>query len=525
MRTRGWLATAAPALLVVVPLAGFSFQGDERRNIYLNAHRFGSNPLEAARQAYDEIGVFIDLGNFRPVGRFFDYVEQSFVFEAAEATGVAPHVTHGLVRLVMVGLLAVLVLQMVETLFRSAGIAPNRHPARWFTPLVLGVTLVAGGPESPITHFPFLFLGSAMVILAVPMLVARDRDMTRRPIGAPELAGVAALGAVAAMTFDLVYIAPPLVAVFIAARGLAAGWEPRVVLASAAVRRFAALCGGFLVVFVPTRIEIARRCGDGGCYSGSDIDLTGDVAGLTAGRVVSGAPPAGWRHDADLAADSGLSFGLRDLLGNSLLALVVVLLIAVVVRAGMRADQSESGAVAWPRLAAALGLLGAAIAVLAALLVSLSGLIQRERPAVGEGWRDTVLVQVGWAFMLLAVLVVVVGFLETAGFRRVAIAGVAAVVGAGLLMSLLSNERLARTDRRDPLSSLTSQISVATVDFDLADFGNEHRCALIEAYTVQLPDPEAWIGGPQLRHQLDKLMLARHGRAFCDPAVLASDDA
>ena len=73
--------------LVCLPLIAFSLQGDERRNIYYNAERFGSNPLDPARQAIDEIDVFLRLGNFRPIGRFFDYTEHAWVFEAAEATG------------------------------------------------------------------------------------------------------------------------------------------------------------------------------------------------------------------------------------------------------------------------------------------------------------------------------------------------------------------------------------------------------------------------------------------------------
>lgn len=521
MWRRGWL-TAGPALLVVSPLIGFSFQGDEKRNVYLNARRIGANPIEAAHQAYDEIDLFLRLGNFRPVGRFLDYTEHSFVFEAAEATGVAPHVVHGVVRLLMVALVAVLALATVDALMRSAGADPSKIAARRFTPLVVGVVLVAGGPESPIVHFPFLFLASAALILAIPLLIARDRDMSRRTVGPAEVLLLAGAGVVAAATFDLVYVAPPLAVTFVGLRGFVGGWPMRAVVASAAARRLMAFSVGFLLVFVPVRIEIAGRCGDGSCYSGSDIHWSSEVFGLLAGRMATGAPPSGWAYNGDLAAESGLGFGLRDLGGNALLALLIVGVVVLVVRAARSGEHARL--IGWPRLATALGAYGLVLALLGSTLVSLSGLIQRRRPSVGEGWRDTVIVELGWAFVVVAALVVVVAVAEALDVRRPIVGLAAVVLGCGIVATMLANERLARTDRRDPVAAVTNQISSASIDFDLSLGGNRRRCDLIDAYAEFFPDPDAWIGGPQLSDELDRLMLGRHGRVFCDPSLVVPSD-
>ena len=145
----------------------------------------------------------------------------SAVFEASEATGLAPHAIQGVIRLLMVVALAHAATRVAAALMRSAGIRSD-HPALLIYPIILAATLVANGGVSPLVLFPFLFVGSVVFALAVALVVARDRDMQRRRLQWYEPGAMALLGAAAAMTYDLVYVAPVLAAVFIAARALAA---------------------------------------------------------------------------------------------------------------------------------------------------------------------------------------------------------------------------------------------------------------------------------------------------------------
>jgi hypothetical protein len=169
------------------------------------------------------------------------------------------------------------------------------------------------------------------------------------------------------------------------------------------------------------------------------------------------------------------------------------------------------------RVGGALALVGAGLVVLPSLLVSLSTLVQRGEFAIGRSWRDSVLVELGWAIAFVAVAVVLT---QMAAPRPVGAAVLrvvlASVLVAGLVATLLANVRLQELDRRDPLANLTNQISVASIDFDLTPEGDAHRCRLIERYTEFAPDPGAWIGGPMLRANLDRLAVARHGRPFCE---------
>ena len=556
---RCWPA-AAPALIVTAPLIGFSLQGDERQRILEAAQQYGSNPFTTALAVYRDIGTFLDLGNFRPVGRFTEGIERSFTIEAAEATSLAPSVVQGLLRALAVAILAMVATRVVSALVRPPEGSAGPHPAVTLYPLIFATALVAGGPAGSLTKYSVRIVGWVILILILALAVARDRDMQPRRLSWHEPLSMALLGAAASATYDLVYVAPPLAAAFLLARNAAGGHPLKRVLRTAAIRRWAALSVGFGAAFAPVRLVIASRCSQSDCYVGSDIDLSGEVVGLTVGRVLTGAPPAGWHHISELLHDAELrtppwppippgleseviprdmEFGLSDLAANSLLAVLLVAIVVVTVlsarRAAPMAAAMEASRAGWLRPAASLAGFGAAAAVLPSLLVSPSKWLRWWSPRIGQAWRESVLVQTGWSFMIAAAAVAVIGASSWRGQqtgtprgarapaqqpRRTRwIVGVAlpAILGVGLALTLLANARMAHIDRSTPVSSLVNEISAATISIDRSERGNERRCSLIDAYTRIFPDPQWWQGGPNHRVALDEFMLERHGWPFCDP--------
>lgn len=500
---------------------GYSLIGDDRRRLYHAARRFGSDPLEAFSHSWDTIDGFLDSGNFRPLGRAIENIERLFVFDAAEATGLAPHAVLGLLRLAVVALLALVVCRVVSAVVGSAGAAPGGlHPAVALHPMTLAVTLVAADNDSPITKYPFLVVGSTVLILAAALAVARDKDMQARRLSWHEPLSMALLGAVAASTYDLLYLAPAVAAAFLVARHATSRRPARDLLHSAALRRWVWLSVGFGAVFVPVRIEIADRCSRVTCYSASDIQLSGDVPLVTAQRLLTGTPPAGWSHASHIVEESGLDFGLSELVTNSLLALLLAALVIVAVRSAQQLDRYSAtptaGTAAWRRPAASLAALGAATALLPALLAGLSRHVHRVDYPIGEAWRETVMVQVGWSLVAASALVALFGIARTRRASSVLAAVAATVLCVGLVLTLLANAKLNRVDRNTPLNAISNQIAAATVHFDPTEGGNARRCRLIDDYTTILPD--GWLSGPNVGSELNKLMLDRHGRPFCKAA-------
>ena len=493
---RSWLM-AVPPLVVAVPVSGFPLQYDEVKLFISTANRIGANPLRAAEHSLQEVDRFLDLGTFRPLGRFLENTVYSAVFEASEATGLAPHAIQGVIRLLMVVALAHAATGVAAALMRSAGIGSD-HPALLIYPIILATTLVANGGVTPLVLFPFLFVGSVVLVLAVALAVARDRDMQPRRLQWHEPGAMALLGVAAAMTYDLVYVAPVLAAVFIAARAVAARMTVSEIVRTAAAGRWLYFSVGFLAVFVPARIEIAIRCGRRACYEATKVNPSVDALELVPGRLLTGAPPVGWHYNSGLGP-AGMQFDLVRLAANSLMALLLLGVVVWVAVVASRARQwpenpdrsrEPGGGVAaavgdsprWGRLTAALALVGSASAVLAAVLVSLARLNQQRDLPVGQAWRETVLVQVGWSLLIFAGALAVVHQIRSSRARRAAVEVIVALLGACLVVTLFFNWRIASIQGRSPRSTVTKQMLIAATSDDDTRRANARRCELLDSF-------------------------------------------
>lgn len=528
-RAAGWRWRAmAPSLVTSIPLVGFPLLYDEIKLTIATAHSVRANPLKAAQSVYERTGHYLDRGNFRPLGRFLENMEYSILYEVGEATGLAPHAVHSLFRVAAIALLALVCTRLVAAIMRPAGGA--EPPALGLYPLVLAAVLVANGTGSPLVLFPFLLIGSAVVIVGAALLVGRDRDFAAQATTPGAAVVVFLVGAVCAMFYDLAYAAPVVAAAFVAARALASRMPVRQARSTAAVKRLAFLWAGFLSVFVPSRVVIAARCSELDCYKGSDANPSPDALGLIPDRLVTAAPPAGWRYNANLAK-TGIGADLAGLGANLLTLLLAVGIVIVAVRAArasaelpVRSDtpalpaepaHTEPGPTRgnpdWQRTAAGLGLVGLALALPPAAMAALSRYMQQAQPQIGQAWRETLVVQAAWSLLLYAVITAVIGLTGSPAPRKAAVCAVSTALALAMGAALLSNQRLTTAYRQHPVTSITKQMIAATLNDDPTPQGNARRCSLVGDYR-EIADPPF-----PIEEHLDQIMLDRYGRPYCEP--------
>ncbi len=523
-RLRAWV----PSVLVVLPLVGLALVSDERRSVYWRAFTDDANPVTTAADVARGIDAFFAAGNFRPIGRFWEMLVHGFVYEAGEATAVAPHIILGVIRLAMVILVALGATAMVSALARSAGVYEQKSLVGTY-PLALGAVLVASGSSGALAQFPHTFIGSVALLFAVTLAISRDRDMQRRPLRRREYAAMAASGIVAAAFYELAYLTPLIAALFLIARALASRMTPQAILATAAARRLMAHAVGFALVFVPVRVGIAFQCSGGDCYAGTDISLSTAAAGATLRRLLTGLPPFGWDHTAGLARSASVELGFHDFGGNALIALIVIgIAVTTVAAARWRPvpahnessllDHTGGLAGGSNRLAAALLVLGGPMALLSASLAGLSAYTQQRQPAIGEAWRETLLTQVAWSMIAVACLTALDGALRGGLAARVARVVVAVALAVAMATSLLANWRSAEISRRDSIAVLTGMVSLSSVNIDDSDNGNALRCSLISAYAEATADGPTWWSGEAIGKNLNELWLARLGLPYCEPS-------
>ncbi len=505
-----WWFVVGPALTVALPLLAVGFQGDERRDVYFNAERFGTNPVPVLRQVVDELDVFLNAGNLRPLGRFIAYAQQTYLFETAEATGLAPHVTQGVVRCVGLGFFAWVFTRLVNRFSPSGG---GDTLAAWIAPPLLAVVLVASGVEHPIIHFPVLFILSASALLGATMVAANPILLDARREGWMKLGLLAVLGACSAMTFDLLYLVPGFAAIGLLAQAAVHGRAVLSLRGSAGAWRVLSIAGGFALVFVPSRIVIASRCAEHRCYSGSEPRLDADLFPVAFDRFLSGTPMAAWRHVDGSGTRAGGSLPAESLVTNSFLLTLVAVLFCLSVFAARRLKPAQESHA--PRQAVALASIGAALVVFPAVLVSASRLVQRGDYAVGEGWRDSLLTASGWAMLGLSAVVALQGRTNRVTGSRLGRIGVVVLLFVGLSATLLANARAANVDDADPESAVAQAVSSSLVPFDPSESANEIRCELAHRYREIRPDSTKWISAEQIIANLDLLVIERHGVPYC----------
>lgn len=508
-----------PSLLVVLPLAGLALSGDERRMVFLRPLHGGANPVAAARQVIRGIEPYLfDHGNFRPIGRLWEWLVIAFAYDASEATALPPHVVLGGVRLLMAACVAVSAAAIVRALMRSAEVPAGSLVSLY--PLALAAVLITNRGGGALGAFPHMFAGSVALMLAIALMICRDRDLERRTLRVREHLLMAMSGVVAAAFYDLMYLTPVLAAAFVAGRAVAAAMPFRALLGTAAARRWLVHTAAFVVVFVPTRAVVAVNCASGGCYDGSALSLSSAAAGATLGRLWSGFPPFGWTEASERTQWAGVDLGFADLWGNSHIV-IVVLGIAVVTAAlartaeapfcARRANQRHG------RLAAALVLLGITTTVGSALVAGLSEWTQNRQLAVGVSWRETLLTQVGWSFVAASCLAVLHRAVRNGIAQRVMRGAVAVALALAMAATLLANWQQAEIRRRNDVDALTSMIAASSVLPASGRGANDVRCRLIAALTEEAPD--GWAGGEMVRADLEQLWLTRYGLPYCEASA------
>ena len=537
------LHVAGPSALMMAPLLGLAFHSDQRIMMYWLTGKFGADPFAIVNQNLAEIDGFLRQGNFRPLGRFIIYMEQTSIFEIAGGTGVAPHVVQGVLRLIMVSALAVAAMCFILALYRSAergsiagtGTARDRFlnlstPVPSVLagfPLVFASMIVVSGALHPVSFFPFFFVSMAVYVLLVPLYVCSDTAMTQSGIRLRHAVLCAVLGMISAMTSEILYLVPVVCLLTVASRGLLSRLAPGELVRSSASYRLIALSAGFLAVFVPSRLAIAAECSRNVCYEGSELSVSTLALEQWLGRALAGLQ---WEtlgatlqgeYDNLSPARSPIDFVTSVWLVFIVVSLGYFAVVAARRLFGASGSDDHLPAEAQRRLGAVMCGFGCVLALVTSLMVSLSQGLQgwHERGFGLDQWRDSLLVQISWALIFYGLAVIVLSFIghhqeKSQIGRRWLIAAVTAAVLVMPMNAFITNDKFSIWRRSGSDGSVVNLISTASIDFDRSESGQTIRCELISAYTDRNCE-DCWHSGTRVLEELNRLSRSEYGADFC----------
>ncbi|MPZ51481.1 MAG: hypothetical protein GEU79_01900 [Acidimicrobiia bacterium] len=498
--TTGYVTTGIVFVgMVMLPGLFGPFFADNRYTHFQFEAQLGSNPLRLIGITIDAIPWYLEKGNFRPVSRLAYGWEYWTLTKISYLTGVPVHILHAISKLVVIAALLWICNGIIRQYARASGTETNGYwmVLRWVFLVVLGVFLVLiSVSQHPMMLFPGLYVGGLVFALAVTMFVGHITltGQTGRSI----LIVGAVFGVTTAMMIELTYVMVPLViGHLVLLMVVKHGWREigRSLRGSPGLRVATSVIAGFLVVFVPVRVIIARLCSDGSCYAPSAVAIdSGTVEALVTrfaspilmvGEAVTGYPPTslGNRMFAVHAAVVGV-FALA-LLSQALL------------RGSMRASDP-------PRYWYLPGLLA-----LGAWLVgaSLGALSEGLEPGRTTAWRDTAIL---WPAAALTVAVVLGRVMVV---RRLSGLLISLIIAVILSSPVRSNDHRLEMTNEEPVNIAHMRIDTAMARFDESPSGRQYRCSLLEDLEAQYDKPTRQLDVTLVYAQIaaDRA----HGEYFC----------
>ncbi|MEO7573750.1 MAG: hypothetical protein ABIX10_15075 [Acidimicrobiales bacterium] len=494
-------------LVVMAPLVALAPTADHRFHVYLHGARYRDNPLRLVGDSFTTVPKFLELGNFRPIGRCLERLVDLAAFVLMDLLGLQANVALRLVTLAAAAVLSVLAMLFTECfLARDRVFAQRPSTLAAAVPFAVGAGFVASGPTSPAVLFGGLYMLSTSLVLGVAALALRATSVTSARVG-PRRAVLLVVAGVGLASFnEIAYFALPVATVAVFARGrfvLDRSW--REVLSLSGTRLVGWLWLGFTPVFLVTRGIIYSNCHKGGCYTGSDLGLDADVLVALPNRLVSWLPPFMWQT-------AGRDGGPSLLAG--LLPLVAILLLGWLALGAAR-DQARLAPVARvPSLgfAAVAGVL----LILGAALGAFNEEVQR-RITVGDwglgwGWRDTAMSTVAGGLATVGLLGGIVP--PRWRGRNQVFAAVIVLLAMTAAVSTSANRGYHEIASRQPELLLANRIAHEMADFDRSAVGNDRRCGLRSEF-IRL-NPAAVNPLRRLDEALDTLSMADEDVPFCD---------
>lgn len=510
--------SVAVSALVTLPALVARPWADERFMLYMPESLVGSRPWQLVGRVIDEIPIYLDAGVFRPVSRFFMYLEHWVVLRFGAATGIPPNVVMLVVKVAMIFLLVTMAMLTVDQYRRAAGGKPTElHWRRLYglVAVLVGISLVLFNPAThPLTLFPGLYLGTAAFTLGIPLWFGRS--WLRYRSGEPlrhmwmRVGAAVIVGALMASMIELTYLAIPLGVIHLLLLSFASGDSWRAVwldlFHSEAFLLWALVSTGFLVVFIPTRTAINQYCAELSCYRGADLALGADALSTWPLRVgASFFPIPQWTQVHLLGRVNETPEFL--LLGFASAGVVF----HVIRRLVVEKDGDERGR--RPRMAMLLiGIYFGAVIFFASALAALSGGVQDKGWDISP-WRETGFAWIGWAVVLAVALTALYDYLRDFP----ALVTTLSVVLAGLaLMTAVVNQADMATVNNLTETRLYNQVGLFVVQFDDTEEGNIARCDAIDGLRDYAPNESELRKMDLIGDFLDDTTESLHGVVFCD---------
>lgn len=474
---------ALPVVLTTLPHLGTYLQADHRVWLYAIPADTGGSFVATLVRSTRMLGPYLRDWNFRPIGRYLMDLEIWFIWEIASATGVPPHLVHGLIRTLLIGVLAFTITRFVRVYL------PPRSPAARWVPLIAAAVFVVTRGSHPMLHFPSLNLTVAILTLSALIWVVRQNP--------PHRALSCLFGFVVGFIYEMLWLTPIVLVTAVSVWGWVNGFTFRQFIKTVPVRKTIGYTVGVAAAVLVARTVLYVSCARTGIceYPYNKVDVLIVSPSTIFSRVLTGNPVVGWVTS---------TFDPAVIITNSFLTFLLGGLVFWAART-LRDLPVGFGFPERSSIKAGVSLLsvGAVLTLVPAAAVSAHwALYECGFDCVGQAWKDTLLTQIGWTVIITAG----VHFLLTRNFvaSRIVVLLTIAALTASAGITLLQNESAAfhfRTTGDIPYET----ISQASVSVGGSPARVRARCELVSN----------WRQDASTVHDLQVLVQQIYNQPFC----------
>jgi hypothetical protein len=374
-------------IIVGLPLISSPLIGDEVWAVYLFGSEEKLNLFRIIQKQIQESPIWLEAGNFRPIGRVFEHLGYSLSITLTSWTLISPTLTYGFIRVVMVVLFFVSV-----SLFILRSPFGNLYQKQKLTLLVICITpglMLVNDSSGTFRAFPVFYVTALIIVLLSLHFSIRPNQKDKPKFN---LIVCFFLGLLGAAYNEVTFIGTIVSVAFLFSEYLKSKFTRKNLEIQILPVIYLAI--GSLIIFIPTRIIIYFNCANTECYSPSSVTFANYTFDRVIARGLSALPT--------FSHTPYTSYGDASFQNQGFFSLVAIFSMLVILSSFSLFVLSWGGVKLQVPKISVMTILGAAIVVTTSLVFSTSEMLQiwPVEQVQSRSWKDSGLLTLGWSLLI-----------------------------------------------------------------------------------------------------------------------------
>jgi hypothetical protein len=392
----------------------------------------------------NEIPVWLNAGNFRPLGRFFEGLGYLIPMMMASLTNLTPEFWYSIVRLLLWIVFHFCIFYFCKRLF-------SNYPVQGDTSGLLCVVIsnsisLINSQSGGLRLFPSFYTTSGIVVILSLSFILTNIKLEHKNLKSIFVKII--IGMVAASYNELTNVIIPVSFIVIY---FSLPYKNKFEKLRKSVLNFAYIGIPFLIIWFPTRIYIYRYCAANQCYEASNVSYNELYVGTFFKRITSSVPPLPYLTSKNWLDRYEIPLYLKIFSATLFVLTLVILfnLVKILLRIECVPKNNELNQ---------LLIVGASTIIITGSIVSFSGELQKQY-LFGVSWRETPLYIFSLSLLIVFFITIILKYSNLRSLNKMIVAMIFVLFFSFMIsMTSIANFGLTSQYRLEPVAKLSKKI-------------------------------------------------------------------